>query len=463
MTKKILLLFVLFPMLMLSQHTINGTFSPAKDYEWAILYKVTPTTSIYVQNTTLDKEGKFTFKMDSTMTKGIYRIVYALPQEEYNFDLLYNAEEDIEFTFHKSDGIEYKKSKENQLFNSYMKSMDLVNQTINQYYVEDGKDEKGFKAIFKTLEETQANFEKASKGLLASNFIKANGPYIPAGYEDVKTYSKNIRKNYFNAVDFNNNTLQSSNFLIERMLSYIFGMSVDPNDQEFLKSSVDDVAKKMANSQPELKKTLLQIVWQQLVEFKFEDAANHVTDTYLLDIAKATDDAELKTALTVYKNTSMGSKAPDFKWETKVKGKNKTESLYAVDVAENYAVVFWSSTCSHCLEEFPHLKKYVSSLKEGKLKVIAVGLEDEAYRWNSETAYYPDFIHIYGEGKWDNPIGDAYGVVETPTYFILDKDKKVIDKPYDFKALKAFMDGVKSKKGIGKMLDDKVKEEKKGN
>ena len=455
MTKKILLLFVLFPVLIAAQHTIKGTFSPAKNYEWAILYKVTPTTSIYVQNATLDEEGSFTFKMDSTITKGIYRIVYALPQEEFNFDLIYNGKENIELTFHKTDGIEYKISKENQLFSSYMKSMDLVNQAVNSYYAEDGKGKKSFNAIFKTLKDTQDNFEKASEGLLASNFIKANGPYIPREYEDVKTYSKNIRVHYFDSVDFNNNILQSSNFLIERMLTYIFGMSADPNNQEFLKSSVDDIVKKMANSQPELKKTLLQIIWQQLVDFKFEDAANHITNKYLLDIAKATNDEELKTTLMVYKNTSIGAKAPDFKWEKEVKGKKKTESLYNIDVAENYAVVFWSSTCSHCLKELPELKKYLSTLEDHKLKVIAVGLEEEPYRWNNETAYYPDFIHVYGEGKWDNPIGDAYGVSQTPTYFLLNKDKKIIDKPYDFKALKTFIDGMKTKTDIGKIKGEK--------
>ncbi len=463
MTKKLLLLFVLLPILIIAQNSIKGTFSPAKDYEWAILYKVTPTTSIYVQNTTVDDEGKFIFKLDSTITKGIYRIVYALPQEEYNFDLIYDGKEDIEFTFHRTDGVDYKVSRENQLFNSYMKSMDLVNQAINNYYVEDGKEEKAFKAIFKTLKETQANFEKASEGMLASNFIKANGPYIPVGYEDVKTYSKNIRANYFSSVDFNNNTLQSSNFLIERMLTYIFGMSVNPDDQEFLKSSIDDIAKKMTTSQPELKKTLFQIVWQQLVDFKFEESANYLTNSYLLDIAKTTNDDELKSTLLVYKNTSIGAKAPDFKWETGVKGKKETASLSAIETAENYAVVFWSSTCSHCLKELPELKKYISNLKEGKLKVIAVGLEEEPYRWNNEITYYPDFIHVYGEGKWDNPIGDAYGVVETPTYFILDKDKKVISKPYDFKALKSFLEGNTPKTGMGKLLDDKIKEEKKNN
>ena len=79
-------------------------------------------------------------------------------------------------------------------------------------------------------------------------------------------------------------------------------------------------------------------------------------------------------------------------------------------------------------------------MKDGDTKVIAIGMEDEPYNWNNEILYYPDFMHVYGEGKWDNPIGDVYGVTATPTYFVLDKYKKIISKPYDFNALKAYLD-----------------------
>ena len=61
---------------------------------------------------------------------------------------------------------------------------------------------------------------------------------------------------------------------------------------------------------------------------------------------------------------------------------------------------------------------------------------------------------MYGKGKWDNPIGDNYGVSATPTYFVLNKDKKIVSKPYDFKALKEYMD-----KNIIKI--EKPKEDKK--
>jgi len=456
MIKKFLL-FVLLPTIMCAQHSIKGTFSPAKDYEWAILYKVTPTTSIYIQNTTLDEEGKFEFKLDSTHTAGIYRVVYALPQEEFNFDVIYNAKENVELTFHKTDGVGYKESKENQLFTSYMKSMDLVNKTINNYYLKGKADETAFKSIFKALNDTQSNFEKASKGMISSSFIKANAPYIPSELEDIKTYSKNLKANYFNGVDFNNNYLQSSNFLIERVLSYVFGMNSNPEDVKSLNKSIDLVASKMKSSDTQLQKTLQQILWQQLVDYELEASANYLSDSYLFDIAKKAKDSELESLLTVHKNTSIGAKASDFSWKEEFKGKKKTVTLSSLDDSEYYAVIFWSSTCSHCLKELPQLKKYLATQPEGKLKVIAIGLEEEPYRWNNETAYYPSFTHVYGEGKWDNSIGDAYGITATPTYFVLDKDKKIINKPYEFADLEKYVNTLKMpKKEMAKETPKKV-------
>ena len=113
--KRILFLIALLPSILLAQNTIKGTFSPAKDYNFALLYKVTPTISDYVSNAELKEDGSFEFKLDSTNTKGMYRLVYAVPQEDYNFDIIYNGKEDIELTFNSETGVEFKKSTENKL------------------------------------------------------------------------------------------------------------------------------------------------------------------------------------------------------------------------------------------------------------------------------------------------------------------------------------------------------------
>jgi thiol-disulfide isomerase/thioredoxin len=439
MTKKLLFIFTLLPGMLLSQHSIKGTFTPAKEYKWIILYKVTPTTSIYVDNAEIAKDGSFEISLDSLAVKGVYRIVYAVPQEQFNFDIIYDKKEDIELTFSQDNGVNFVKSNENKLLTSYTRSIMMVNETINRFYSTNSKDEKTFTHIFKTLDEAQKSFEEASQGTIAHYFIKSNSPYIPESYEDIRTYSKNLRNNYLKHVDFNDPVLQSSEFLIERMLGYVFGMTSNPDDLDAFKTNVDDIVKAIKSTQPDYQKTLLEILWNQFVDIENETMANYVASNYLIPISEELNDGELTTKLIVYKNTSINAFAPDFPLTIKQDGNEVTKKLSELDIANRYVIVFWSSSCSHCLKELPELKKYLQT--PGKdTKVIAIGLEDEPYNWNNEILYYPDFIHVYGKGKWDNPIGDSYGVSATPTYFVLNKDKQIIAKPYDFEALKTFLE-----------------------
>lgn len=437
--KRILFLIALLPSILLAQNTIKGKFSPAKDYNFALLYKVKPTLSDYVSNAEIQEDGSFEFKLDSTNTKGMYRLVYGVPQEDYNFDIIYNGKEDIELTFNSETGVEFKKSTENKLIASYTNSMSMVTQSIGNYFSQESKDTTALKAIFKTQKETQENFENATKDTIALEFIKANKPYIPQQVQDVKTYINNLKTHYFDHVDFNNKTLQSSNFLEERMLNYVFGMSSDSKDElENYKENIDVVYSYMKDAPNEVQRILLFDLWQQMSDLGFESIANYIAENYLMDVAVSLNDQELLHALILYKNISKGNVAPDFDIEIKEKDKFITKRLSELQGAENYIIVFWSSTCSHCLDEVPQLQTYVKSLEKDKVKVIAIGLEDEPYRWKDLTYTYSEFIHVYGEGKWDNKIGDDYGVSSTPTYFILDKDKKIISKPIDFKELKAY-------------------------
>ena len=437
--KRILFLIALLPSILLAQNTIKGKFSPAKDYNFALLYKVKPTLSDYVSNAEMQEDGSFEFKLDSTNTKGMYRLVYGVPQEDYNFDIIYNGKEDIELTFNSETGVEFKKSTENKLIASYTNSMSMVTQSIGNYFSQESKDTIALKAIFKTQKETQENFENATKDTIALEFIKANKPYIPQQVQDVKTYINNLKTHYFDHVDFNNKTLQSSNFLEERMLNYVFGMSSDSKDElENYKENIDVVYSYMKDAPNEVQRILLFDVWQQMSDLGFESIANYIAENYLMDIAVSLNDQELLHALILYKNISKGNVAPDFDIEIKEKDKLVEKKLSELQGSENYIIVFWSSTCSHCLDEVPQLQTLVKSLEKDKVKVIAIGLEDEPYRWKDLTYTYSEFIHVYGEGKWDNKIGDDYGVTATPTYFILDKDKKIISKPIDFKALKAY-------------------------
>ena len=430
--------------LVLAQHTIKGLFSPPENYEVALLYKVTPTISEYVTNAEVKDDGSFVFNLDANAQEGMYRIVYAVPQEDFNFDVIYNKKENIELTFNTETGIKFKTSSENKLLASYTSSMSMITGSITKFFREKSKDSMALKAIFKTQIETQANYEKLAKGTLALNFIKANKPYTPKKFVNVETYISNLKTHYFDAIDFTNPVLQSSSFLEERMLNYIFGISDDNLDENTnYKNNIDVFCKALQPAPLKVKRILLTSLWQQMADLKNETVANYISDKYLIPIAKDLNDTALIKSLSLYRNLSFGHIAPDFALEITKDGKKVATKLSELKSAKNYIIVFWSSTCSHCLNEVPQLKTFVETFKKEDLKVIAIALEEEPSKWKSLTQKFPNFIHVYGAGKWENKICDAYGVFETPTYFILDKEKRIVGKPKDLPSLKGFFKGKK--------------------
>jgi thiol-disulfide isomerase/thioredoxin len=434
---KQLLFFIVFPTLVFSQ-TIKGTFSPASDYTYAFLYNATPEGANYVDRGKLDAEGHFEIELDSSLAPGIYKIVYAIPPEENNFDFIYDGKNSVAFTFNTDTGVAFTASDENKLWDSYLKSMEMVNQTISNYYAQGKTDETGYKSIFKVVADTQKAYEESSQDMLVSAFIKANRPYIPKTYEDIGTYSKNLKEHYLSEIDFNNYILQSSSFIVDRVMAYVFDIVVDPTN-EIYKSHIDDVSNAIGGDSAKIKTTLLYLLWQRFTTMDNHDVANYIADSYLLELANATNNKVIAETIKSYKNTSIGALAPDFEIQ-QTGNVGDTKTLSQLTGYDYYLLVFWSSGCGHCLQELPLIKELMTSFPN--IKVVAYGLENSEYPWSEEIKNYPNFLHSIGLGKWDNPTVSTYGINATPTYFLLDKDKKIIAKPYDYKEVESTIKGL---------------------
>lgn len=419
-----------------AQHSVIGHFTPPEDFKMVILYKVTPNDAQYINYVYVGEEGDFTIELDSTINTGMIKLAYGLPQEENSFDFIYNAKEDIEFNFDTETGVEFLKSTENKLVASYTESMGMISQSIGNYFKEERQDTLTLKSIFDMQRNTQQNFEKAAQGTIALNFIKANSPYIPEDFEDLTTYISNLKAHYFDHVDFENQVLQSSNFLIERVLNYVYGMTNDQKEEHLVyQKNIEDLEGILKDVNPEMQLRLFEILWYQMVDVKFDSVAQYISDTRLLALAKKLNKDELVSDILEFKRTAIGVIAPDFALNEK---ENSQRSLHQLQNAETYVIIFWSSSCGHCLNEMPKLHEFLK-VKSHNINVIAVGLEDEKSRWENEILNYPLFTHVLGLGKWENEIGNQYNIRATPEYFILDKQKKVIAKPFDVEQLKAFI------------------------
>jgi len=430
---KILFLLLFFPFIIFSQHTIKVTFSPANDFTWAILYKNAPTNTKYIAQSRI-VDGDLVFILDEEATTGIYKLVYAVPQNDYNFDIIYNGKEDIELTFNLIDGVVFQKSDENIMLQSYLTEMTLLGNDIETKYLEESTEDT-MSFIFKKQKKLQRSYEEKSEGTLVNHFIKANQPYIPNELETLGDYIKNVTADYFTNIQFNDEVLQSSNFLIEKSLAYINGPVTEgiPKEQS-LKNNIDKVEDQTRLLDLNFQKYFIEKLWQNLVNYNLISMANYLAERYLIPIANQLNDTVLVLKLTQFKNLSIGNPAPDF-----ILDDGSGKKLSELDIAENYILVFWSSGCSHCLKEIPQLYQLSQELNTTKYKIIAVGLEEDTFKWTNEVVKYPNFINVVKLKKWNNTIVSEYGLTITPTYFVLDKDKRFLVKPENFDDLKAYL------------------------
>ena len=154
--------------------------------------------------------------------------------------------------------------------------------------------------------------------------------------------------------------LQSSNFLIDKSFNYILQLhtSKTPSFQDF-KANVDAVCQQFSIAKPEFQLTSLVALKDFLIASQLEFLAVYLTKTYILPLAHQLKDLDQVVKLEDFVRVAIGVKAPDFLIE------NQT-SLYDLDDATNYLLIFWSSDCGHCLNELPEVYSYffISSRKK---------------------------------------------------------------------------------------------------
>lgn len=437
--KNSLIVIVLFVLTTLhAQHSISGTFSPPEDYTWLIAYHLKPGTQVYVADTAI-KDGRFEMEIPENSPSGIYRLVYAVPQEEYNFDLIYTGKEDIELNFEINKGAVFSTSNENILFSTYFKELQKAEQSLIAYYTNESGDKKEFEKITQNYMAIHHSFMERSDGLMAQEFINANRPYIPSKHENIIEYVKNRKEKYFDVLDVTNPILQASGFLTDKLSNYIFTalpleQMTSEETEKVMQENLKTVAEKLEGTSNAYAFSSLYAIWTQAAAHKFNPLADTILKDYLKIKASTPEHQKIVSEIELKTRIRLGAPAPEIEW----KSAKELQSLSKLDGHENYVLVFWSSTCGHCLRELPALHK---RLKENtNIKVVAIGLEDDDANWKLESEKLEAFEHAIALGKWDSDYADLYGIDSTPTYFILDKDKRIIAKPENDKNVIEFLE-----------------------
>ncbi|MFK8059738.1 MAG: TlpA family protein disulfide reductase [Polaribacter sp.] len=440
--KKLVFFIFLVSTISQAQYTINATMTPTIKSDWVILYKIEGARQKFVQNTKVKIDsvliqgkkqaiGNFSFTLPKDTKIGAYRVTYKLEGAGF-VDFFFNKE-NINFGFHPeypNQSVSFSESKENIFYKQYLDKISKAQQTLDSIQVTALKNpnldlKTPYKTALQKVNSIQKEYLTASNGMYIQPFVKAsfrNSP--PELIASPQKYMANMSTTFFDSMDFNNKTLLNSSFLVDRITDYVFYINYSDDvatQQKLFKKSVDKVFSKISNLP--FKKDVIEFLISQFEASKNLELIDYLFENYYNNLPIGLQNKQFKEEKLKLLATEIGRTAPDFSW--KENGKNL--KLSTLKDAENYLLIFWSTDCSHCLREIPQIHKFLQENK--KVKVVAFSLERNDFGWKNYKKNLPNWHHVLGLNKWENKIARTYNIMSTPTYFIVDKNKKIIAKP----------------------------------
>lgn len=299
----------------------------------------------------------------------------------------------------------------------------------------------------KIYAENLETFKSAMQGTWAYEMV-ANRPYYFTNPQDeprLQDFEK--REHFWDSFDANNPKLINTPLYTEHILNYLrYWMNPNMNfsaeeKTEGFKRAVDVIIRKFSgnNETHEFAYKYLTLGFKEIgeetvlqyLDENYKDLANQCFDEF--------EKTEFEKRMEGYAAMKVGNKAPDFEFRVesgKMKvesSKSKVKSLHKVK-ADKTLVVFWSSTCPHCLEEMPKLNEWAANQKD--VKVLTVSLDTDKKSFLETIAKYANLIHTCDFKGWDTEAAKSYFIAATPTFILLDKDKKILGKYSSFEQVK---------------------------
>ena len=451
MKKPFFLILLAISSLVQAQYSINGTMTPPHKNDWVILYKIEGARQVFIKNTTIKKDtividgenkliGRFNFDLPENAKKGSYRTTYALQGAGF-VDFLFNKE-NISFTFNPSypeQSVTFSKSKENQLYREYLEAININQQKLDSLQMvalrnPNDSIQTTYKTVLNSVNDVQDIYLKKSENMMVNHFMKAtlrkNSPEV---FTLMKNYLSNFIDTFFDNMNFNDKVLYNSSFLIDRISNYIFDLnySKDPNlSKELYKKSITKVMSKVSDKK--FKKDVIEFLITQFEASKNIELVDYLFDNYYKKLPETLQNKKFKTDILSKLVAEVGRIAPDFSW----KEGNKTYKLSTLKGSKYYVLTFWSTGCSHCLREIPQLHTFMKD--KTNTKVISFAMEKDSFGWKNYIYKLNGWHNVLGLGKWENKTARTYQVFSTPTYLILDINKKIIAKPDNIRELKEF-------------------------
>lgn len=257
--------------------------------------------------------------------------------------------------------------------------------------------------------------------------------------DDLKRQREDLIANFLNDVDFCDLSLIPTNVLTTKIIDFlsvqqIAGQTHDQRIMSFI-LGIDNVLYR-ASVDFEMYKFIFQYLIEGFNEMSFNEVVDYMTRIPYSEHLSCTEEQynELLSVVEFNSRVKIGNVAKNISGKT-VFGDDF--NMYEID--SDYTIVFfWSYTCDHCRENIKDLKIFLDDNADFSLVAVSVKGDFNKIRKYVKKAKVRGFFYHDGL-EWDCTFVDDYAVTATPSFYLLDKDKKILYKPFDFGDLTNFV------------------------
>jgi peroxiredoxin len=402
----------------------------------------------YVMDTVeVDASGRFTFKAEEILPKGIYLVV--ITDKNY-FEFIVNKDKKFSMETELNDvyaKMIIKDTPENTLFYNYL----LYNRTVFDEVMvlekkkEKVKDKKDSVRIIDekidTLNRANVKYKldlvKKYPDSFVAFFINAmKEPEIP----EVPLLSNGRRDSTFAYRYFKSHFWDGSDFTDDRLLrTPIFHNKLKKYFDQVLVQKPDTIIKEIdlyiekARPNAEMFKYM---VWFATNHYEtteimgFDKIFVHVIDTYYVTgqafWTNRTVLENLVKKANKLKPLLIGETAPNM---IMLDTSNQLVSMHNLN-ADYLILLFWDPDCGHCEQEIPKLKEFYDGYKEKyNVEIFSVCSDTSLVKWKKAIKKREmNWINVDGPRTLTGNYKDQYDITTTPVIYILNRKKEIIAK-----------------------------------
>jgi peroxiredoxin len=389
--------------------------------------------------------GEIVFSLSDSVKPGVYRLSFA---DSLYTDFIYNHENVVMSNnmINLSDNLVVNSSEENRVFYAYWKMSKFINDTVNliaktgdamyeasKHILTHALDSMQHKAwaLNKRLNEYSDSLILKSSALLVSNIIKAyRVPDYLAYLKTPGTYPYQtqldfLRDHYFDNVDLTDNRLLHTEVIYVTITDYLntFG---DPPSTENYNRAIDTILKRIEPNK-EMKDYALNLLLNTFETSSWEKVFVHLIDTWVIPNSCEIDGAQQYIQKSdAIKNLETGKPAPPVSIND-ING--KPVALY--DIKSPVTLIFfWSSDCPHCHSIMPELAALYDSWHSKGLEIYAISIDTDFNAWTEAVKHNGmKCINVSDLKGLDSEVLIQYNTWRTPSFFLLDAEKKIISRP----------------------------------